>query len=1028
MISNNSLPCTFSTAGQSRRPSRGSRLSPESAQDSPRPSDIAMQPPKLGRGRRSRRPPAQPPAEEDPPETTNPTPTGRKSTRRSRHLTPGAIPGDQDCLFNHLKRDSAPLSAMAGRWLESYAENNLQALAKLLELFLHASGCPILITSEMFEEVEATTEKIHQALTDDPKDFPLMRKTPAWLKFTSNLIEFIRQLFLQCQNSIIYDGMLVESLRVYLVDLSNSQLRSLRYTSTLVLLKISTHLQELDLAVKDTREINQRQLQTEVDKPAEERSLSRIESLTEKGHELQENRVVLNKLTDDLYRSLFVPRVSDILVEIRHLCLEELATWLDLRPIKHLASLEFIGHGLSDKSPDIRWQSVKILQSVYSSELLRSRLQGFNDTYKKRIVVLPLDKDNRVAVEAVKLMSILFKNWREILNEADYETVYLLVISKHRELAQVSGHCVMTMCLNDVDDAGGTMTTNESVLKDLVKFFVELARPEHAAWVVDALIDNHPVIQDWESMMNLLENAEEQGLNEEQLVALVKLMVASVEESATGEMPLGRAPQKRILLAREQRKIAHDREKLTQHFIINLPLLLVKYRTSYPILSNLLRIPQYFYLDMYVQTRQEKKLLDLLDEMRKIVERTSDTDTLRALSKSLEYLCSEKHAKSSQCQTQRDVILDDIVQRYREAIATYDNLIAGNEVPDDDENLQIVESLKKIAMFISCHNINQYKLYKSFVKIVRSFKDPSNIFPEEGIVHILQICYYTLIWWRNTLNYPELLGDREETAVRNVRNYVARFLNDMRDFVANERFNSSIRQEAYKIVCDLLVTFNKSLDKDPNQLLHSIVYEPDDNWHQILNAFIQKYVFIDENSNVDEFYSRRNLLMAFCKLVICNVFTVKSAVHVVKHYDAFYNDYGDIIKMTLGKAKDMNKTNWALTMQLSLNVLFDEAMTRGGGSIDVDGLQGMINLAKRFALSLGIDTSKIKEQVTAIHVAGINFVAAKPDGEEVYGVDVPHKLPYLVVLREFSSKLSKDGKEEMLKVGFAWCFFRFRNF
>ena len=56
----------------------------------------------------------------------------------------------------------------------------------------------------------------------------------------------------------------------------------------------------------------------------------------------------------------------------------------------------------------------------------------------------------------------------------------------------------------------------------------------------------------------------------------------------------------------------------------------------------------------------------------------------------------------------------------------------------------------------------------------------------------------------------------------------------------------------------------------------------------------------------------------------------KAAADVFKHYVKYYNDYGDIIKTTLGKARDINKTNCALTMQHSLNILYNEIVAEKG--------------------------------------------------------------------------------------------------
>lgn len=55
----------------------------------------------------------------------------------------------------------------------------------------------------------------------------------------------------------------------------------------------------------------------------------------------------------------------------------------------------------------------------------------------------------------------------------------------------------------------------------------------------------------------------------------------------------------------------------------------------------------------------------------------------------------------------------------------------------------------------------------------------------------------------------------------------------------------------------------------------------------------------------------------------------RAAADVFKHYVKYYNDYGDIIKTTLGKARDINKTTCATTMQYSLNMLYNDIVNKG---------------------------------------------------------------------------------------------------
>jgi cohesin complex subunit SA-1/2 len=140
-------------------------------------------------------------------------------------------------------------------------------------------------------------------------------------------------------------------------------------------------------------------------------------------------------------------------------------------------------------------------------------------------------------------------------------------------------------------------------------------------------------------------------------------------------------------------------------------------------------------------------------------------------------------------------------------------------------------------------------------------------------------------------------------------------------------------------VCDLLIAFSTKLEGNP--LLKPVVYQPDRDLQQTLNNFIQKYVFvgeeeeeIDEENKVEELHKRRSYLGGFCKLVVYNVLPIQTAADVFRHYVKCYDDYGDIIKMTLGKAREINKVICARTMVLSLSMLFRDLSRDAGSLID----------------------------------------------------------------------------------------------
>lgn len=147
---------------------------------------------------------------------------------------------------------------------------------------------------------------------------------------------------------------------------------------------------------------------------------------------------------------------------------------------------------------------------------------------------------------------------------------------------------------------------------------------------------------------------------------------------------------------------------------------------------------------------------------------------------------------------------------------------------------------------------------------------------------------------------------------------------------------ATIREEAYICLCDLLIVFSEQLvNTSPH--FGELSCEPDRNLQLLLNEFVQSYVFVPEQDSdhdehrIEELHKRRNFLAAYCKLIVYNIMPTKAAADVFKHYVKYYNEYGDIIKATLSKAREINKVNCALTMCLSLNMMFQSVQTASAG-------------------------------------------------------------------------------------------------
>ncbi|XP_039299727.1 cohesin subunit SA-1-like [Nilaparvata lugens] len=496
---------------------------------------------------------------------------------------------------------------------------------------------------------------------------------------------------------------------------------------------------------------------------------------------------------------------------------------------------------------------------------------------------------------------------------------------------------------------------------------------EHGAYLVDSLIESNDMMKDWECMTDLLieeSGPTEEPLDDRQETSLIELMVCCVKQAATGEAPVGRGPNRKVavLSVKEIKQVQDDKQKLTEHFIGTLPILLDKYRADPDKLANLLSIPQYFELEIYTVSRQESNLDLLLKKLRGIAEKHHDTDVLETCAKTLEVLCAEGSPIYSRCDVQRSTIIDSIVNKYKEAIDEWNSLIEGGETPDDDETFNVVCSLKKVAVFYSCHNIGNWNIWPLIYKDV--VECTSKQMPEE----------------------------------------------------VSETNSIRLLSQAYLVICDLLVVFCNQLQTNAQTVLSELIYEADRSLQVLLNDFIQNNVFtyededeLDEHSRIEDLHKRRNFLATYCKLVVYSIMPISCAADVLKHYVKSYNLYGDIIKTTLGKAREINKTNCAKTMVSSLISLYKDLQKESNIRINrqLEEFSSLKELAKRFALSFGLDAIKNREAITALHRDGILYAVQTGDSVED-PTGPPPNLPFLEILTEFTNKLLKQDKRIVL--------------
>nr|XP_020472309.1 cohesin subunit SA-1 isoform X1 [Monopterus albus]XP_020472310.1 cohesin subunit SA-1 isoform X1 [Monopterus albus]XP_020472311.1 cohesin subunit SA-1 isoform X1 [Monopterus albus] len=964
-----------------------------------------------------------------PTDKTLSVPRGRgKANGVAQHNGDG---GDPVTLFEVVKLGKSAMQSVVDEWIESYKQDRDLALLDLINFFIQCSGCKGTVRIEMFRNMQNAEiiRKMTEEFDEDSGDYPLTMPGPMWKKFRYNFCEFISVLIRQCQYSIIYDEYMMDTVISLLTGLSDSQVRAFRHTSTLAAMKLMTALVNVALNLSIHQDNTQRQYEAERNKMAGKRANEKLELLLQKRKELQENQDEIENMMNSIFKGIFVHRYRDAIAEIRAICIEEIGVWMKMYSDAFLndSYLKYVGWTLHDRQGEVRLKCLKALQNLYTNRELFPKLELFTNRFKDRIVSMTLDKEYDVAVEAIRLVTLILQGSEDALSNEDCENVYHLVYSAHRPVAVAAGEFLHRKLFSRHDPQAeealakrrGRSSPNGNLIRMLVLFFLESELHEHAAYLVDSLWESsQELLKDWECMTELLLEEPVQGeevFSDRQESALIELTVCTIRQAAEAHPPVGRGTGKRVLTAKERKTQIDDKNKLTEHFIMALPMLLSKYQADSEKVANLLQIPQYFDLDVYSAGRMEKHLDALLKQIRLVVEKHIESDVLEACSKTYSILCSEEYTIMNRVDIARSQLIDEMTDRFAHSV---EELLQEAEEADDDDIYNVLSTLKRLTAFHNAHDLTRWDLFGNCYRLLKAGIEQGSM-PEQIAVQALQCSHYSILW--QLVKITE--GSPSKDDLLALRRVVKSFLAVCQQCLSN--VNTPVKEQAFMLLCDLLMIFSHQLISGGREGLQPLVFNPDSTLQNELLNFVLDHVFIDQDdesqsmegdeedeaNKIEALHKRRNLIAAFCKLIIYDIVDMPAAADIFKHYMKYYNDYGDIIKETLSKTRQTDKILCAKTLILSLQQLFNELLQDQGPNLDRTSshVSGIKELARRFALTFGLDQIKTREAVATLHKDGIEFAFKyqNPRGPEF----PPVNLAFLEVLSEFSSKLIRQDKK-----------------
>ncbi|XP_070422383.1 cohesin subunit SA-3 isoform X6 [Equus przewalskii] len=929
-------------------------------------------------------------------------------------------------LFDAVKAAKSDMQSLVDEWLDSYKQDQDAGFLELVNFFIQSCGCKGTVTQEMFRKMSNSEIIRHltEQFNEDSGDYPLTAPGPSWKKFQGSFCEFVRTLVFRCQYGLLYDGFPMDNLISLLTGLSDSQVRAFRHTSTLAAMTLMTSLVRVALQLSVHKDYNHRQYEAERSKGPGQRAPERLESLLEKRKELQEHQEEIEGMMNALFRGVFVHRYRDVLPEIRAICIEEIGCWMQSYSTSFLTDsyLKYIGWTLHDKHREVRLKCLKALKGLYSNQDLTARLELFTSRFKDRMVSMVMDREYDVAVEAVKLLTVILKNMEGVLTDADCESVYPVVYASNRALASAAGEFLYWKLFYpecetrtvDGKEQRQSPRSQRTFFRLLLSFFVESELHDHAAYLVDSLWDcAGSQLKNWESLTSLLLE-KDQNLGDVQESTLIEILVSSVQQASEGHPPVGRVTGRKGLTPKERKIQANDKVKLTEHLIPLLPQLLAKFSADAEKVAPLLQLLNYFDLNIYCTRRLEKHLELFLQQLQEVVVKHAEPAVLEAGAHALYLLCNPEFTFFSRVDFARSQLVDLLTDRFQQEL---EELLQSSFL-DEDEVYSLAATLKRLSAFYNAHDLTRWELYEPCYRLLRKAVDTGEV-PHQVMLPALTLVYFSILW---TLTHVSGSGASQKQLM-SLKGRMVAFCELCQSCLSDVA--PEIQEQAFVLLSDLLLIFSPQMIVGGRDFLRPLVFFPEATLQSELASFLMDHVFIqpgelgsghsqEDHLKIEQLHQRRRLLAGFCKLLIYGVLELDAASDVFKHYNKFYNDYGDIIKETLTRARQIDRSHCSRILLLSLKQLYTELLQEQGpeGLNELPAFIEMRDLARRFALSFGPQQLQNRDLVVMLHKEGIKFSLSELPAAGSSGQ--PPNLAFLELLSEFSPRLFHQDKQLLL--------------
>ena len=536
----------------------------------------------------------------------------------------GALPVEE---FAALMAKGA-FKGVVSDWARVYESEPLQGSVQLLQILCKACAIDFTITEEMVEaeDVDKIVEQMVAAAVDEGgMDIYNVKRGPL-RGFLLHLREFwdcvVREFHLR---GLLYEhNGLFDNLLDLVLAISKARVRVFRYSATVCGVQLVTSMVHTAQTLAATCESSEKQLKAEGGR-AGRGGGARQKDLRQAVETAKHRQGHVNGLIDKLFEPMAVVRFRDVAPEVRTVVIASLGEWAASYPVKFLSDhyLKYIAWSLNDNASGVRQAAVYALRVLYGGgEENLSALEMLTDRYGPRFVELIHDRDENVALEALKLVSTLYE--AEIVQASGIEGLQDLLLLPNVQLRQSAGALVA----KTVEDQGDHAEQFRFLVKLCLKLLDDNSVPEEGEQEIfrrlfDALGPHFPALEDWPLMAKVAVN-EKLHPTEREAGALLKLVQAAVQAGCSAaQAGKGRRPSKA-----QHEKAEKSRQLFTSAFARPL-LQLVRQSQPHPgRITAVAAIIRELKLEVFSLKKQEAQFQRILESLRDTFLRSTEEPVL----------------------------------------------------------------------------------------------------------------------------------------------------------------------------------------------------------------------------------------------------------------------------------------------------------------------------------------------------------------------------------------------------------------